>query len=110
LDWIFDADNLTLKILLSGSWSWHWRSNVLEQTTPRVDDLHVIPRIARRSLGAFQSFFEGLDRIFELGELLRWTLVTCSEKYEGRARKCEEDVARGGSGEEGESPKCDGGG
>jgi hypothetical protein len=106
-DWILDADNLTLKnhrqVCGHGI-----GENVLEQTTPRVNHLHMTPRIARRCFGAFQHSFEGLDRVFERGELLRRTLMTCSEKY-GAKREYEEDVARGGAGDEGESPEYDGG-
>jgi hypothetical protein len=68
----------------------------------------MIPRIAGRSLGAFQNFFEGIGRVFKPSKLLRWTLVTCSEKYEGGRHECEEDVARGGAGDEG--PEYNGGG
>jgi hypothetical protein len=37
--------------------------------------------------------------------------MTCSEKYEdeGAKREYEDDVARGGAGDEGESPEYDGG-
>jgi hypothetical protein len=35
LDWILDADNLTLKILSSGSRSRHWREHTGANDTPR---------------------------------------------------------------------------
>jgi hypothetical protein len=56
----FNPANAIIRLAATAS-----RLNLLEQTTPRVDDLHMVPRIVRRRLRAFQNVLEGPDPVFE---------------------------------------------